>query len=298
MFFRAVLFVGRGRPAGLTETFPRTTPSSMPSRSRHFAAGVQRRRVDAGLPALEARLAMYRRDVFSRHIHEQWCVGVVLSGATRLWRAGTHENLTAGSVVCLRPGEAHACNPVSDGRFASLMFFLDPEAAALACGRGTPGFAWSTKHDVVLARRLARFYREMNASVSPLEKQVSFCQVFGPFWRPLQVSDPRHECGLVETLRDYLRDNYRHGVSLAALAALVGRSPAHVLRLFKRGTGLPPHAYQNHVRVEQAKILLSRGEPAAQVAQAVGFADQSHLIRTFLAHVGTTPRRYCLSRPA
>jgi AraC-like DNA-binding protein len=42
----------------------------------------------------------------------------------------------------------------------------------------------------------------------------------------------------------------------------------------------------------RARDLLIRGEPAAEVAQAVGFVDQSHLIRRSRDIYGTTPGSY------
>jgi len=47
--------------------------------------------------------------------------------------------------------------------------------------------------------------------------------------------------------------------------------------------------------VEAAKTFLAKGMPAACVAQEVGFADQSHLIRTFTPLVGATPGQYRLA---
>ena len=57
-------------------------------------------------------------------------------------------------------------------------------------------------------------------------------------------------------------------------------------------SGLPPHQYQTHVRLARARALLRRGEPASQVAIAVGFADQSHFVRAFRRFHGLTPGAY------
>jgi AraC-like DNA-binding protein len=42
----------------------------------------------------------------------------------------------------------------------------------------------------------------------------------------------------------------------------------------------------------EARRLLRRGEPIAEVAADVGFVDQSHLTRQFQRVMGTTPARY------
>ena len=45
-------------------------------------------------------------------------------------------------------------------------------------------------------------------------------------------------------------------------------------------------------RLQAAKHRLAAGEAAAQVAAAVGLADQAHLTRAFRQRYGTTPARY------
>jgi AraC family transcriptional regulator len=77
------------------------------------------------------------------------------------------------------------------------------------------------------------------------------------------------------------------------LASLVGMPVTSFARYFKTLTGLPPHQYLIRRRVERAKELLRKGVASvAEVAQMVGFFDQSHLVRHFKASVGVTPKDY------
>jgi len=267
----------------------------MSSRARAFSPEILRCRLDPDLPGVEARLAVYRREAFARHIHDAFSVGAVLSGETRMWRHGVCGSVAAGSVVCIAPGEPHACNPVPDGRLGYIMFSLGGEAAGLVAGGiGAPAFVRPLAHDPGLARRLAGFFRLLGGPGPRLEKEIRFHGLFAPLFCPATAA-PRRDPQAVRRIRDHLQAHLRQNVSLVELAALVGRSPAHVLRLFRREAGLPPHAYQNFLRVDQAKRLIAAGLPAAQVAQEVGFADQSHLIRAFTPQVGATPRQYRLS---
>ena len=58
-------------------------------------------------------------------------------------------------------------------------------------------------------------------------------------------------------------------------------------------TGVTPHQYLIGVRVNNARALLSAGagkRSMADVAEAVGFADQSHLTRHVKRLLGVTPR--------
>jgi AraC family transcriptional regulator len=110
----------------------------------------------------------------------------------------------------------------------------------------------------------------------------------GVVTRPL----PAH--GLSETqlrrVLDYLNDQLEQDLSLAELAAVAGYSPTYFARQFKQATGLAPHQYQIHCRVERARALLESGVlTVSEVAQRVGFADQSHLDRHFKHLLGVSP---------
>jgi AraC family transcriptional regulator len=79
------------------------------------------------------------------------------------------------------------------------------------------------------------------------------------------------------------------------IAQAVNLSPFHLARLFKNSVGVSPHQYLIQVRVNSARSLLSAGSgerSLAEVASAVGFADQSHLTRHFKRVVGVTPSQF------
>lgn len=127
---------------------------------------------------------------------------------------------------------------------------------------------------------------------TPLEIQTSYCtaleMVLGHARRP-----PRNlaEAGLraARQARDILHARFKEPVTLAALAKDSGVSTFHLVRTFRRQFGLPPHAYQNHLRVAQARRLLRQGQSMSRVAVEVGFTDQSHLNRHFTRAFGMTP---------
>ncbi len=96
----------------------------------------------------------------------------------------------------------------------------------------------------------------------------------------------------VRRVKEHIDTCYQREVSLDELAALVATNRFLLLRAFAREVGYPPHAYQLLVRVFHARRLLSLGQTAASVAAAVGFSDQSHLIRHFKRIEGMTPAEY------
>ena len=64
------------------------------------------------------------------------------------------------------------------------------------------------------------------------------------------------------------------------------------MRSFRAQHHVTPQQMLMSLRLQAAKQRLAAGEPAAQVAAAVGLADQAHLTRAFRQRYGTTPARY------
>jgi AraC-like DNA-binding protein/transcriptional regulator with XRE-family HTH domain len=96
----------------------------------------------------------------------------------------------------------------------------------------------------------------------------------------------------VRRVKAHLEECYAREVPLDELAALVGMDRYALVRTFAAEVGYPPHAYQMLVRVFQARRLLREGTSGAEVALAVGFTDQSHLIRHFRRLEGSTPAEF------
>ena len=86
---------------------------------------------------------------------------------------------------------------------------------------------------------------------------------------------------------------------VAQLARLCGLSRSYFARAFKASTGLPPHRWLMHFRIERAKEMLERNEDSiSAIAVSCGFSDQSHLTRVFHAIVGASPAAWRRRRKA
>ena len=59
---------------------------------------------------------------------------------------------------------------------------------------------------------------------------------------------------------------------------------------FKQATGQTVYEYRTQMQLQSARVLLATtNQPLVEIAQACGFTDQSHLIRSFRKKFGTTP---------
>ncbi|WP_202915601.1 MULTISPECIES: AraC family transcriptional regulator [unclassified Mycolicibacterium] len=95
---------------------------------------------------------------------------------------------------------------------------------------------------------------------------------------------------LVAQARDAIRQADDAAVGLFPLAAALGVSPYRLSRSFSNELGVSVTRYRNRVRVGRALDHLHNGQSTmADVAAALGFADQAHFCRTLREHTGSTP---------
>ncbi|HEY9879218.1 MAG TPA: AraC family transcriptional regulator, partial [Leptolyngbyaceae cyanobacterium] len=164
-------------------------------------------------------------------------------------------------------------------------------------GRGLPYFRQPIVGDRTLAAAFTRLFQALSEPASLLEQQSCLLAVLGQLFT--HHTEPRYE-GLplrsetraIAQVRTYLETHYSQPISIEALAQLVGLSPYYLIHSFRQQVGVPPHCYQRHWQLLQAKRALRADEPLSEVAIAHGFYDQSHLTRHFKRAFGVTPGQY------
>jgi len=96
-----------------------------------------------------------------------------------------------------------------------------------------------------------------------------------------------------EKLFTHLHRTFAEPTSVAAAARIVAMSKAQFTRRFRQVAGMSFVAYVTHVRVAEAARLLKQSDlTIAEIANQVGFADQSYLGRCFKKALGLTPHDF------
>ena len=85
------------------------------------------------------------------------------------------------------------------------------------------------------------------------------------------------------------------GTTLAEVAAACGLGVSRFAHAFRETTGVSPYRWLVERRVNRAKSLLDFSLPLADIALSCGFADQSHMTRTFKRATGMAPRTWQLT---
>ncbi|MFC4059907.1 AraC family ligand binding domain-containing protein [Planomonospora corallina] len=253
------------------------------------------------LPGVDLLKARYVTHRFTRHVHEQYAIGVILSGVEEFDYRGERHRAGAGAVVLVDPEQVHTGHAgVPDG-WAYRMLYPSVEvvsgvAAELLAGRGTPYFPEA----VVSSPHAASLLRAAHAAAEHGDDLASSSLARAAFGalvrrhaarRPLL---PPRDAGdrAVRLAREILHGSLVDPPTLEDLARAVEARPFALIRAFKAATGLPPHTYLNTLRVRRARSLLDAGTPPARVAAEVGFTDQAHLNRHFKRIVGVPPAAY------
>ena len=92
---------------------------------------------------------------------------------------------------------------------------------------------------------------------------------------------------------DYIQAHLGENLSLSELANKLSMSQYYFCRLFKQSTGLSPHQYLIHQRIEQAKHLLKNLDHTITfVAMECGFANSSHFAKCFRQVTGMNPKQF------
>jgi len=101
----------------------------------------------------------------------------------------------------------------------------------------------------------------------------------------------------LKRVHDHVEENLAGRLSLADLAASAGLSPMHFAAQFRGATGMRPHDYVLHRRIEHAKSMLSdTALPIMAVALRVGFRTAAHFTTAFKRLTGVTPTVWRASR--
>lgn len=260
----------------------------------------QRDRDIQGVELVEVRESAH---AFPPHTHDHYLIGAMERGAVYCDGTRDKNSLVPGEVFLVNPGQIHSGVPVPGSRTSYRVFHIEPRWIRQVAGEmalGDPGdleFRRMVVRAPLLHRYVQRFSFLVAAGAEPLAKESTMVGVLSSVllgygeMRP-RVPDPGREPGAVRRTREYLAERMDVRVSLEDLAQAANLSRYHLLRVFKRTTGLTPHAFHVQRRVERAKSLLLSGLPIAQVAADTGFVDQSHFTRAFKHLVGATPGQY------
>ena len=247
---------------------------------------------------LECLSATFASHAYAPHAHDTYVIGTIERGC-ETWRVrGARHYGGPGDLCFINPLEVHDGEPAGDGysyRMTYPTVALVCEVAASLTGReisGTPFFRESSVHDPEGAALMSAAHRAMEAGTDGFGGEELLLRAYAHcLARHADISPGQfgREAGPVARAQVLMEERHDEDLSLADLAGVVGLPRHHLIRAFRRETGLTPHAWLVDIRVRRARERLRCGEALGEVAAATGFCDQAHLTRAFKARYGVTP---------
>lgn len=121
-----------------------------------------------------------------------------------------------------------------------------------------------------------------------LDSQIAFYKILGK----LSGSKDFDENIINKTI-EFLHKNFNKKITYATLCDEFMYSESHLKRIFKKTTGISPHAYLNTIRLNQAhNEVISSTKSFSDIATHCGFADFTTFFRLFKSEYGVSPSEY------
>jgi AraC-like DNA-binding protein/mannose-6-phosphate isomerase-like protein (cupin superfamily) len=248
-------------------------------------------------------------NAFARHVHQKFCVGVVLQGDRVISQAGRSVTIPENALFVINPGVAHSCKSLSKTGHSYLVICVGVEKmqqmASQISGKAQP---LPVIRDVLLfdpdlvskMHRLVSLLKQANSS---LQRESVFISMLATLMMRYGEMPPVPcrmglQSSAIKRVRDFIEARFRDNPSLEELSGIACLSPFHFHRLFLRNIGVSPHEYLIQVRIRKARELLLEGNRIASVALELGFVDQSHFTRHFKRVIGVAPGKFIQTHKA
>jgi hypothetical protein len=182
---------------------------------------------------------------FPRHSHDEYGIGVVLSGAQRSWSGvGTVESVP-GDVITVNPGEMHDGHPISGAVRRWRIIYFDPgvlKRQLIPESTCDTEFASPCLTDYILGRSVNRLFKRIASGAERLGVEEIVTKLVSRLADPARRSQLQSKSYSHPVRKALARidDNPSQPTTLAELAALSGMSRYQIVRAFGRELGATP----------------------------------------------------------
>lgn len=235
---------------------------------------------------------------FPPHFHDHYVIGLIMGGRRRMVLRFPSEREGApnfsgevgeGDLVVIRPFEVHACESLEGSRMDWKSLRLPLEVVRPALGR-----AYAIP-PILRDETLRESFEKLCTVIKERENGGRQEELLNIFLRALVLKARKRpgvrSIAIPPPFPDILRwlAGRRERPSLDATARHFGVDKFFMLRGFSANFGITPYRCWESMRLERALSLLRNGRSPVDVAGELGFADQSHLTRTFRKVFGMPP---------
>ena len=242
-----------------------------------------------------------------RHVHQEYVFGLVMAGAMEIdcGHCGERHILQPNDLLLTEAHEVYSSRALGlpPWRYFSISVSKERLDLLLDSAGGKQSALPHFTRGAVKNSKFRQLFLKLHDSLiderTPLEQEsllsdwvVSINETYSDKQNNLQNRRVYSESAAIRRVREFILENITENIKLQDMAELARLSPFHLNRSFSTQVGLPPHEFQNQLRIEKAAKLIAQKKPLAEIAFETGFSDQSHFNRFFKRYVGVTPKRF------
>ncbi len=253
---------------------------------------------DPQLPGLSCLAADFTTHAYPPHSHDAFVIAVTEVGGSQFKSRGRTEEAKSSVLLVFNPDEPHSGTMGRSDRWRYRgLYVTAPAVDAVKQSLGlqqTPYFVENTFRDRELIDSFLTLHRALDQHGDTLLQHELLVDSFAELFRrhgagKITLPGAAHDRARIAVVQDMMRAHYDRDLTLPEMGRQVDLTPFQLIGLFKRMTGLTPHAFLTQVRLNAATSALESGMPIAEAALSCGFYDQSALTKHFKRVYGVTP---------
>lgn len=247
----------------------------------------------SGLELLRASRASFS---YPKHSHNAYSIGVVESGVSVNNCCGKKQYSAQDAIILINPDEAHT--GYTHSKYSSYRMLYVTENAmktVLEDGQELPKFKNNVVYNAMLAAKIIGLHQNIETGGEAIFLQERFSstmlELIAKYSGGAELEEKK-EHAAVQKVKEYLEEQYSSHISVDDLAELSGLNRAYLMRVFHKQVGISIYSYLLQQRIEAAKTIMLNSQSSVETALQLGFADQSHFIRSFKKLTGSTPYKF------
>lgn len=113
------------------------------------------------------------------------------------------------------------------------------------------------------------------------------------FYSFMELSGCSREKETIDSVKDYIQENYAGNLNAAEIAAKFYLNPSYFSTLFKEKTGMKLTNYIEGIRMEKAKEYLKNDVwSITEIALETGYSESNYFSKVFKKYTGMSPKQY------
>ncbi len=220
------------------------------------------------------------------------CIEYVVSGTGTVRVGGKSYTASAGDTYILLSGSNHEYYSSADDPWVKI--WVNASGALVDSLIDVYGIRGETVFRVDTKRHFEKMHAALRSSLSTIEIANNCARIFHAMIQDLAMnSQSNQSCGMAEKIKEHIDKNISREILLDELAALIDRTSAHTIRIFKARYGVTPYQYCIDSRIKKAIAMLeSTSYSVKEISFRIGFGDEHYFSNFFKSKTGKSPTEY------